>query len=68
MYKGHWYDLMGKERVDLRPMTLDFETLQLAVDDAMNVLPDTKLIVFNKKLDWGLISIEGTKRMLICKD
>ncbi|MDO6704701.1 MULTISPECIES: hypothetical protein [unclassified Photobacterium] len=67
MYKGHWYDVMGKKRTDLRAMTLDFESLQLALDEAMSVLPDTRLIVMNENLNWGLISIEGTKRMLICK-
>ncbi|EJG0241576.1 hypothetical protein ACLINQ_002693 [Vibrio parahaemolyticus] len=49
-------------------MSLDFDSLKLAVDEAMSVLPDTKLIVMNENLDWGLISIEETKRMLICKD
>ena len=68
MYKGHWYDMTGKERADLRPMTLDFASLSLAIDEAINVLPETKLIVMNLNLDWGLISIEGSKRMLICKD
>ncbi|ELR66797.1 hypothetical protein C942_04495 [Photobacterium marinum] len=29
---------------------------------------ETRLIVVNERLDWGLISIEETKRMLICKD
>lgn len=61
MYKGHWYDMTGKERVDLRPMTLDFASLNLAIDEAINVLPETKLIVMNLNLDWGLISIEGSK-------
>lgn len=68
MYKGHWYDVAGKERTDLRAMTLDFEFLHLAVDEAMSVLPETRTIIVNKRLDWGLISIEETKRMLICKD
>jgi hypothetical protein len=68
MYKGHWYDVVGKERTDLRAMSLGFDSLKLAVDEAMSVLPDTRLIVMNENLDWGLISIEETKRMLICKD
>ncbi len=68
MYKGHWYDVVGKERTDLRAMSLDFESLKLAIDEAMSVLPDTRLIVMNENLDWGLIAIEESKRMLICKD
>ncbi|ASA57950.1 hypothetical protein BSQ33_19785 [Vibrio gazogenes] len=68
MYKGHWYDVVGKERTDLRAMSLDFSSLKLAIDEVMNVLPDTRLIVMNERLDWGLISIEETKRMLICRD
>ncbi|MGF1764835.1 hypothetical protein [Aliivibrio kagoshimensis] len=68
MYNGHWYDVSGKERIDLRPMKLDFKNLEQAVDEALHVLPDTQLIVSSKTLDWGLISIESTKRMLICKD
>lgn len=68
MYKGHWYDVVGKERTDLRAMSLDFDSLKSAIDEAMSVLPDTRLIVMNENLDWGLISIEETKRMLICKD
>jgi len=68
MYKGHWYDVVGKERTDLRAMSPDFDSLKLAIDEAMSVLPDTRLIVMNENLDWGLISIEETKRMLICKD
>lgn len=67
MYKGHWYDIAGQERSDVRAMTLDFKTLQLAIDEAMHVLPDTKLIVTNESLGWALISIEESKRMLICK-
>lgn len=66
MYKGHWYDVLGKERSDLRPMTLNFDTLQLAVDEVMHVFPDTKLIRINLRLSWALVSIESTKRMLIC--
>lgn len=68
MNKRHYYDVVGKERTDLRAMSLDFDSLKLAVDEAMSVLPDKKLIVMNENLDWGLISIEETKRMLICKD
>ncbi|MCY9873949.1 hypothetical protein [Vibrio barjaei] len=68
MYKGHWYDVVGKERTDLRAMSLDFDSLRAALDEALNVLPDTCLIAMNDRLDWGLISIEGSKRMLICRD
>lgn len=53
MYKGHWYDVAGKERTDLL---------------VMSILPDTKLIVINENLGRGFISIEETSRMLICKD
>lgn len=66
MYKGNWYDIAGRERINIRPITLDFDTLQQAVDEALHVLPDTELITINSRLDWGLISIETTKRMLIC--
>ena len=68
MYKGHWYDVVGKGRTDLRAMSLEFDSLKLAIDEAMSVLPDTRLIVMNENLSWGLISIEETKRMLICKN
>lgn len=51
MYKGHWYDVIGKERTDLRAMSLDFDSLKLAIDEAMSVLPDTRLIVMNENLD-----------------
>ncbi|MCJ2375564.1 hypothetical protein LNL84_01810 [Vibrio sp. ZSDZ34] len=68
MYKGHWYDVSGRERTDLRAMTLDFDSLKLAVDEALNVFPETQLVALNDRLDWGLISIESTKRMLICND
>ncbi|GHA40121.1 hypothetical protein ACFFLZ_00820 [Photobacterium aphoticum] len=67
MYKGNWYDMMGKERRDLRSLKLDFETLDLAVDEAIHVLPEAKLIIKNNRLDFCLIAIEETKRMLICK-
>ncbi|EGR0900160.1 hypothetical protein EOE69_14565 [Vibrio cholerae] len=52
MYKGHWYDVVGKERTDLRAMSLDFDSLKLAIDEVMSVLPDTRLIVMNENLDW----------------
>ncbi len=68
MYKGFWYDSMGKERFDLRPMSLDFDELRMAVDEVLNVLPDANLVNINENLDWALISIENTKRMLICKN
>ncbi|UTV27222.1 hypothetical protein [Photobacterium atrarenae] len=68
MYKGHWYDVMGKERMDIKAITLDFENLNSAVEEALSILPETSLIVLNQRLGWGLIAIEDTKRMLICRD
>ncbi|MCE0493881.1 hypothetical protein [Vibrio salinus] len=68
MYKGFWYDAMGKERFDLRPMSLNFDELRMAVDEVLNVLPDATLVNINENLDWALISLENTKRMLICKN
>ncbi len=61
MYKGHWYDVVGKERTDLRAMSLDFDSLKSAVDEAMSVLPDTRLIVINENLDWGSYLYRGNQ-------
>lgn len=62
MCKGHWYDVVGKERTDLRAMSFDFDSFKMAVGDAMDVLPDTRLIVINKNLDLSFIAIEESKR------
>lgn len=67
MYRGYWYDVAGKERTDLRPLTLDFDSLQRALDEVLHVMPDANLVTMSLNLDWGLISIEDNKRMLVCR-
>ncbi len=65
MYKGYWYDVVGRKRRGVKPVPLDFPTLEEAIVEALEIIPDASLIVKNTHLDWGLLSIDGNKRMLI---
>lgn len=66
LYEGHWYDLMGQERSDTKALPLGDSLLE-ATNRALQAMPDSRLVVHNCSLDWSLISVDGNKRLLVCK-